>query len=618
MVEIDEIKRDESLDYLKILRALNEIPFPVGRNLLIDFLNGKYKNSSVKNNNLDELINFGSLLWDKGDINLWIDKLISKKMIEQSCIGNNHFRRVLKITLKGLNEIVKPTLNSISNLEKNVSVEITEKDKENFLIYEDFLRALNDFQKKAVISDKKRILTIAGAGSGKTSVLVKRIEFLVNNQGVRPEEILAITFTRKAKQEMEDRLRLRNVAGVNVSTFNSFSENILRKNSREIYGRNIRVMSYADKLLALNIALYSMNLEIDDAIKIYFSDFQRKNNPKEKLHNIFLNDCFSLIDYFKTSNIEFYDFSKDALTENKEMAVFVYNVVRYLLEHKKTQGLRSFSDQLVDCVSAFKRNPSIIPYYEHVLVDEYQDVNSVQVELLKLINFDNLFCVGDPRQAIFGWRGSDLRFILNFEEDFGEAEIIHLTKNYRSSKKIVDFMNKSISHMDLPDLDSFYEGDCDIKLFNFENEEAEITFIFEVLDSILRRGEDVFILARTNRLVTLISNKLKLMNIPHILKTDDFFNGTVDEKSQLTLATVHSIKGLEANNVFLVGANKENFPCRASDHPIVELIKDDFYDKFEEEKRLFYVAISRAKKNLYITYSGHKTDFITKEMEEFV
>ena len=169
----------------------------------------------------------------------------------------------------------------------------------------------------------------------------------------------------------------------------------------------------------------------------------------------------------------------------------------------------------------------------------------------------------------------------------------------------------------------------DVKLFSFDTDSAEREFVIQVVSTLLDTPESVFILARTNRQVNELSDVLKRKKIAHQVKTDESngFNGnsngngkkedSEEAKSKLVLATVHAIKGLEADTVFLIGANKDSFPCRASDHPVVELIKDEKYDKFEEEKRIFYVGLSRAKKNLYITHSGAQTDCITKEMEKY-
>jgi len=129
--------------------------------------------------------------------------------------------------------------------------------------------------------------------------------------------------------------------------------------------------------------------------------------------------------------------------------------------------------------------------------------------------------------------------------------------------------------------------------------------------------DEVFVLARTNRQLEELSRLMINANIPHILKTDDDFSKGI-ERGKVTLSTIHSIKGLEAQLVFVIGCNSQNFPCKTSEHPVRELLKTYEYDKEEEERRLFYVAISRAKEKIILTYSKKPTYFITDEMMKII
>jgi superfamily I DNA/RNA helicase len=513
--------------------------------------------------------------------------------------------------------------------------EITGEDKVRFAALDSFLGRFNDEQKKAIISESKNLLCVAGAGSGKTTVLTKRIEFLVNYKSVEPSKILAVTFTRKAKEEMERRLYELGVSGVSVHTFNSFCERVLRQHGDRIYGRPIRVQGYSDKILAMNMALAAMGLSMDDALDGYFTLAQKKFKTANQMANSFMNDCFSVMDYFKVSGQEEYDFSKDVDVKNRHNAERIFQITQYLKEHMMTQGLRDYSDQIIDAIKFLRENPEDVPEFEHVLVDEYQDVNAMQIDLLGLLRPNNLFAVGDPRQSIFGWRGSDINYILNFEKDHsaptgvpsaqkasadadkvGKSEIIHLTKNYRSAKEIVEFMNHSITEMGLPDLEHHNEFEnVNIKILDFDNEEAERAFVIRnIIDGDVPNGE-IFVLARTNRQLMELSRLMKAKGISHVVKTDEVRNPVDAADGDVTLATVHAIKGLEAKKVFVIGANEQNFPCKASDHPAIEMVKHDDYNKEEEERRLFYVAISRAKEILLVTYSGKKpTYFINDEM----
>ncbi len=619
-MEIEELKRNDSLDYIKILKALMELPFQVGKNLLADFLNGNYKNKSMAKNRLDELDGFESLLWNKDDIYREIDRLVINGMVEWITSDYNKFVKVLSLTIKGQNEIINPTLpgKKLANKVDFKKTEISDDDRIRFEALNSFLEYFNDEQKKAIISENSNILCIAGAGSGKTTVLTKRIEFLTKYKGVDVSKILAITFTKKAREEMQRRLYELGVSGVAVHTFNSFCEGILREHGNKIYGRRVRVQGYRDKILAINMALASIGLDVKDVMNEYFTPAQRKFKTGNQMINNFMNDCFSVMDYFKVTGEDEYDFSEDIDAKDKNNAKRIYHIIRYLKEHMATQGLRDYTDQIIDTIKFFKssENTSIdVPKFEHILIDEYQDVNAMQIELIELLSSPNLFAVGDPRQSIFGWRGSNINYILDFERNHTNVEIIHLTKNYRSAKGIVEFMNHSIRDIGLPDLDTNLKGDGQIKILDFENEDAERKFVIDNVINSDVPNREIFVLARTNRQLMELSQLMKARRISHVVKTDETRRPIDSKRDDVILATVHAIKGLEARKVFVIGANEQNFPCKASDNPAIEMVKMDNYNREEEERRLFYVAVSRAKEILYVTYSGKKlTYFISDEM----
>jgi DNA helicase II / ATP-dependent DNA helicase PcrA len=628
---IKELGPGRELDYLKILKALNEIKFPVGKNLLISFLIGDIKNQSVKKNELYDLYNFGAMKkYSEGEIRGMIDNLIANSMIDSSALTDNKFAVVLGITSRGAEELMNPSLHKkkISNNFEVKETRITQQERLLFSELDFFLRGHNDEQKKAIISRKSKILCLAGAGSGKTSVLVKRIEFLITYCSELPGRTLAITFTRKARREMEARLAKAGIRDVAVETFNSFSEKMLLKHAKLIYKIPTRVMSYSDKIFLMNFALDYLGLDIASIIDKYFSEKQKNNKEASQLSNIFINDCFSVLEYFKSKGQEIYDFSKDVSDkENEEMAHTIWKIVKSLDEHMKMQGLRDYVDQILDTIKLFNEHNELIPEFDNILVDEYQDVNAMQINLLDLlvnkVN-SNLFVVGDPRKSIFGWRGSDINYILKFEEKYKDCEIIHLVKNYRSGGKIVEFMNHSIRDLKVPDLESCNTDDSGINILNFSSEEDEHRSVLERISGFLKggvNGDEIFVLARTNRQLGELSKKLKEAGIAHVVKTDEVKRPVIGNVGDVTLATIHAIKGLEAKIVFVIGCNELNFPCKASDHPVIEMVKMGMqgYDKEEEEKRLFYVAISRAKEKLFLSYSGKKpTYFINPEMSKML
>ncbi|MFH1440203.1 MAG: ATP-dependent DNA helicase UvrD2 [Candidatus Woesearchaeota archaeon] len=642
---------NKEMDYLHILKALKEIPFGVGRKLLVNFLQGKADIASIKRNNLHRLDSFGSLAYEKYEISQLVDYLIQNGLIQQVSLGgknsffnknnsknNKQYIKILELSSKGSKELANPTLHKkklSSNLNDSLrfpKTEITDEDRKHFLAFGTLLERFNDEQKKAIISDKCHILCIAGAGSGKTTVLTERIKFLVRYKGVDPAKILAITFTRKARQEMISRLRNNDnynadLDAVSIETFNSFCEKILRKHNHLVYDKPVNVLTYRDKIKIVNRALSKLGYNIGTAINTYFTSYQIRGKLPEQLANIFMNDCFFIRDYLKFKNKKLdKELFQHIDSEHEKSAMIVFAVCNYIDAYMKKHGLRDFADQLLDAIMLFeihcKNNPKLMPKFEHILIDEYQDINSTQIKLINLLASPNIFAVGDPRQSIFGWRGSDVKYILDFEKMYDGCELITLTKNYRSSKQIVNLINESIKTMGLPDLEHgvvFYDGI--IKLLNFSTEQEEYEFLIQAINSSQTKRSEIFVLARTNRQLNELSESMKKRNIKHLVRSDEFKKNTavLPKDDEVTLATIHAIKGMEAEMVFVIGSNMVNFPCKGSDHPVVDMIKIDEYDKEEEERRLFYVAMSRAKKNLIITYSGiSPTYFITYNMNSII
>lgn len=610
------------LDYLFILKALEEIPFGVGKKLLIEFLQGKNSHESIIRNKLHLLETFGSLAYDKEEIGSMIDNLILNDMIKLVSLSSNKFWKVMELSPKGKTEIENPSLykRKLSFNFKETKTEITEQDKKMFEAFGDALSKYNDEQKKSILSSNKHILCIAGAGSGKTTVLTKRIEFLVKYRSANPRKILAITFTRKARQEMMQRIAKKgNLDNVMIETFNSFCEKILRQHNDLVYDRQVRVINYRDKIKLINKALFKLNININNAIDTYFSYAQKRGKTYDQLANIFMNDCFFIRDYFKFKNQKIEASSFDIDFEHEKSANLVFGICNYIEAYMKKHGLRDFADQLIDTISLFKKRKDLVQKFDHVLIDEYQDVNSTQIKLIDIFSPDNLFCVGDPRQSIYGWRGSDLKYILNFEEKYPSCDIITLTKNYRSTKHIVGLINRSIKNMGLADLESSLEGNKDIKLLKFNSEDTESEFVIQsIIASDIPRKE-IFVLARTNRQLNELSQMMKLRGIKHVVRSDEIKRTIMAGENDVTLATIHAIKGLEAEMVFVIGCHGINFPCKGSEHPVIDMVKAEEYDKEEEERRLFYVAMSRARNNLYLTYSGSRpTNFITSAMLEII
>jgi len=610
-------------DYLSILKTAEELPFPVGKKLLIAILQGNTGNESVKRNNLSRIKQFGSLhLYSDADLSQEIDALQRNGLIDLSGMRGKEYIKVITLTEKGRAELADPSLHRrrLAGNGKSFMTEITESDKSIFAALGAVLEKYNDLQKKAIISDSKSILCLAGAGTGKTTVLTKRIEFMTAYRSVPPRKILAITFTRKAKQEMLTRLRgVPQAQGVSIETFNSFSERFLRAYGDLVYGKKVAVITFPERIRLLQRGLESQNLTMDRAIDIYFSDSQIRSKTKEQLSFTLMNDCYAILELFKVDGRKIDEFSCDCSPQQRKGVDMILSLCRFIDDGMKRRGLRDFTDQLIDCYHFLESHAAYIPKYSHILIDEYQDVNAMQIALIRLLAPENLFVVGDPRQSIFGWRGSKVGYILNFLEDHPDATAIALIRNYRATEPLVRLANASIRKMGLPDLEPHHTGEKDIKVFDARDEGDEYTYVMKRIKESTLPPEEIFVLARTNRQLNELSALMKKESIPHSVRSDEQRRPVEPKEGEVILATIHAIKGLEAELVIVMGCTPGNFPCKSSDHPILDLLKREEYDKEEEERRLFYVAISRAKRSLILTYSGKSmTWFITDEMKRLI
>lgn len=597
----------KDLDYTYILRAIEELPFRMGRKALIDFLIGDKNNDTIQRNRLDREKLFGSLSgYNKEEIESMISSLATNTLIEKIPVQGRSYSKVYQTTEKGKIEMRNPTAHLKKIRPIITSSGPTFHEEQLMQAFSFFLAKYTKEQQHAIVCQTPNILCVAGAGTGKTTVLTKRIEFLVRFCGVAKERILAITFTRKARQEMEHRL-----SGIaQVETFNSFCEKILQAHAEEAYGKPVHVIRYADRMRLLHHAIRAQGKEPSEVIASYFTTRQRNEHSKEHLMGMLVSDCFGILDHYTNSGRNLEDFSGTDIT-----AKTIYRICEHIRAEMIEQGLRDYGDQITDTIRLFKKRPDLIHSYDHILIDEYQDVNIAQQQLIDLLSPPNVFAVGDPRQSIFGWRGSKIQFILDFPQKMQPSTTIVLRRNYRSKKKIVSLSNQLIRRMQMPDLESSHEQEGILQIIGCPTEEHEAQYIAQQILSSKKPREEIFVLARTNRNLEEISATLSARGIPHVLRSEETSRVIEAGEGQVTLATVHAIKGMEATLVFVARCNVQSFPCIVSDRPLMDKIRNgEEPDREEEELRLLYVALTRAKEELFITYSGTPSKFLASHI----
>ncbi len=298
----------------------------------------------------------------------------------------------------------------------------------SFSMLPPYLQNLNDNQREAVLETEGPVLILAGAGTGKTRVLTTRLAHILNLGLAYPHQVLAVTFTNKAAQEMRERIATllqRPIEGMWLGTFHSLSVRILRRHA-ELIGlqTNFTILDTDDQLRLLKQLLKAHNID------------EKQTPPRLVL---------SMINRWKDQALSPEQAQK---THHKVIA----DLYQEYQERLQVLNAVDFGDLLLHCLTLFKKNPEVLQSYQqqfqYLLVDEYQDTNVAQYLWLRLLaqGSGNLCCVGDDDQSIYGWRGAEIGNILKFEQDFPGAKVVRLEQNYRSTSHILGAASGLIAH----------------------------------------------------------------------------------------------------------------------------------------------------------------------------
>lgn len=374
----------------------------------------------------------------------------------------------------------------------------------------DYLSYLNEQQKAAVLHTEGPLLILAGAGTGKTSVLTSRLAHIINKKLAFPNNILAVTFTNKAAKEMQ--LRIGNIIGKAVEgmnwlgTFHSIGTKLLRMHA-ELVGlkSDFTILDTDDQLKV-----------IKEVIKLL--DIDEKQFPP-RLFLSFIDQCKNkgLTPERVKTEIDL-DFIHEKSTE----------VYKNYQQRLKTLNSADFGDLLMLPLQILIKNEAILDKFQstfkYILVDEYQDTNTVQYQLLRILSQKNrnIACVGDDDQSIYGWRGADVNNILNFEKDFYGSKIIRLEKNYRSTVNILGAARSLIAN-NIDRLGKELSSSSDdigekVKLVSVWSAEDEAIFISDEIDRKLISKIDldqISILVRASFQMREIEDRLILNSIPY-------------------------------------------------------------------------------------------------------
>ena len=403
---------------------------------------------------------------------------------------------------------------------------------------------LNPEQKKAVVHENGPLLILAGAGSGKTRVLTRRIAYLIKEYGVSPWNILALTFTNKAAREMRERvdeLIDEGAENIWVSTFHSACVKMLRRFIDRIgYERSFNIYDTDDTKAVMKQVLKFLNID-------------NKKFPEKT--------CLNIISNAKNDFIDAEEFAANSrFGADKDVYSRVY--LEYEKRMKSNNAL-DFDDILVKTVELFQADKDTLEYYQrrfrYILVDEYQDTNIVQFKLLKLLaNFvnedgeieHNLCVVGDDDQSIYKFRGADIRNILNFEKIYPGSLVIKLEENYRSTANILEAANGVISNNKKRKNKRLWtnkESGASISYRTYDTGEREADGVTNIIRQTVKEKKanysDIAVLYRTNAQSRAIEEKFVYNNIPYKIYGGTNFYSRKEIKDILAyLKTIHNIK----------------------------------------------------------------------------
>ncbi|MHC9512077.1 DNA helicase II [Kangiella sp. M94] len=368
------------------------------------------------------------------------------------------------------------------------------------------IQPLNDAQKEAVTAPNKALLVLAGAGSGKTRVLVHRIAWLVQVERISAHSILAVTFTNKAAKEMlgrvEDMLAMP-ARGMWIGTFHSIAHRLLRAHYRDVgLPEGFQILDAQDQLRVIKRVMKELNLDDNEwppKQAQWFINAKKDDGLRP-------GDIHHHGDFFVSTMVKVY---------------YAYE------EACKRGGLVDFNELLLRAYELWANNPHLLKHYQdrfqHILVDEFQDTNAIQYAWIRLLCNDNnrITIVGDDDQSIYGWRGARIENIQQFEKDFPDCKVSRLEQNYRSTSTILKAANAVIANnQDRMGKSLWTEGNQGepIILYSAFNEQEEARFIAARIEDWIQQGnsyDDIAILYRSNAQSRILEDAMLQKNIPY-------------------------------------------------------------------------------------------------------
>ncbi len=444
---------------------------------------------------------------------------------------------------------------------------------------------LDKYQLEAVHNIGNTLL-IAGAGSGKTTTILKRIEYLIESNIFKVDEILVISFTNKSVDDLKKRCKYQ----VNIKTFHKLAMEIL-----EEYNINYKLVSEDYLLFLTNEFFITLtDTSLTQEIIKYFGYYNYQEFLKTYTYKEFIKLICNLIKLYKSNNLTKEDIKKLFNIDNFISKYMYIILCKYNQELKSFNGF-DFDDLILEATKIISKKSK----YKHIIIDEFQDTSLIRFNLInkiRVINNATLFCVGDDYQSIYHFSGSDINLFLKFKEYINDAKVMKLKYTYRNSQELINastsFVMKNNKQL-RKELISNKHIDKPIKFIYYINPYKAFKKLYKELNN-----NNLLVLGRNNFDIKKFSKE----NIPEFM-------------------SVHSSKGLEADNVILINMvdNIYGFPNKLINSKLIEeLHPSDKSYIYAEERRLFYVALTRTKNYVYILVPLFKKSKFIKEVRHLL
>lgn len=470
---------------------------------------------------------------------------------------------------------------------------------------------LDQEQIEAIIVDEDYEMIIAGAGSGKTTTMAAKVKYLVEIQKVPPNQIMIISYTNEAVNELKDRIQKGFKIPVEIATFHKLCLNILKQQQKQyqIIEDHYRIIKKYFQKKRKYYHRYLFYHHFKTYLLYFFKNYILEEDIKL---------CVDFINRFQTNGYEEFQGFLNKYNKKRKILSFLLlaqDIMYFYQDYLKKNEMIDFDGMINQCYAILDKTPLS---YHYLIIDEYQDISYIRFRLIhKIANLyhTKIIVVGDDFQSIYSFSGSDLSLFVDFEKKMGYTKSLKITSTYRNSQELIDIIGSFVMKNPFQiskKLSSFKHISQPIILVEYQNN--QIQKLKEVLEKIIltySSNKNILLLGRYRHDISFLDSSFKIkQNKIQYLKYPQ-----VD----ITFLTVHASKGLGFDNVVILNNQDAlyGFPSKVKDKPYLKILS--LYSEkypFAEERRLFYVALTRTKNQVYLLYPKKNPSIFITEIQK--